>query len=228
MKLRIKNLPQNVQIDCIYKPFIGEKTQVWDTISATRNKEENFMVAFPPHHAAEKINYCILLSSSDEKIVVTNEPVTLRFKDSVPPWLLIPHILLMFAAMLFSNLSGILAFVKQEQFYRYAKWTLWCLLGGGLILGSIVQKCSFGQFWTGWPFGTDLTDNKTLFIILIWIVTVWINRKLKKYYLWAIIAALLLLAVYSIPHSVMGSTYHPQTEQVRASAIFRQTAPNLR
>jgi hypothetical protein len=213
MKLRIKDLPQDVQIHCIFEPYISDSPQ-WDTLSARRDEHGAFIIQFPPHHAAEKINYFIVIASSSESVFITNEAVTLRFKNSVPAWLLIPHILLMFAAMLFSNLSGILAFIKQNSFYRYAKLALWCLLGGGMILGCLVQKMAFGIYWSGWPFGQDLTDNKTLFLVLIWAATVWFNRKLKKRYIWAVIAAIVMLAVYAIPHSTMGSVYNPKTGQV--------------
>ena len=33
---------------------------------------------------------------------------------------------------------------------------------GGMILGPIVQKYAFGAYWTGIPFGHDLTDAKNL------------------------------------------------------------------
>ncbi len=213
MKISVKDLPADIQLYCIFEPFFNDSA-AWDTLNGKKNEQGDFMISFPPHHAAEKINYFIALSSSQENIILTGEPVTLRFKDNVPAWLLIPHILLMFAAMLFSNLSGILAFIKKEQFYRYAQWALWCLIGGGLILGCLVQKMAFGQFWTGWPLGSDLTDNKTLLMVLLWAIAVWTNRKLKQHYRWAVIAAIIMLAVYAIPHSTMGSAYNPKTGQV--------------
>ncbi|MCL2098273.1 MAG: hypothetical protein FWH23_05885 [Bacteroidales bacterium] len=216
MKLRIKDLPPAVQMHCVFEPYISD-LPLWDTLSARRDEHGAFIISFPPHHAAEKINYFIILASPSESTFLTNNPVTLRFKNSVPAWLLIPHILLMFAAMLFSNLSGILAFIKQHSFYRYAKWTLWCLLGGGLLLGCLVQKMAFGVFWSGWPFGQDLTDNKTLLIALVWAAALWINRKLKKRYIWAVIAAIVMLAMYAIPHSTMGSVYNPKTGQVTSN-----------
>ncbi len=50
----------------------------------------------------------------------------------------------------------------------------WAALGlmtvGGLILGPVVQKHAFGAFWTGIPFGYDLTDNKTLLMWMVWLV----------------------------------------------------------
>ena len=57
----------------------------------------------------------------------------------------------------------------------------------GLVFGPIVQKYSFGEFWTGWPNGKDLTDNKVLISFLIWVMALILN--LKKERRWAVIFA---------------------------------------
>jgi len=81
---------------------------------------------------------------------------------------------------------------------------------GGLVLGPIVQKYAFGAFWTGWPFGGDLTDNKTLGMWLAWVVAiaVWSRRKdpSDRIARWTTVAAaLVMVAVYLVPHSLRGS-----------------------
>ena len=78
------------------------------------------------------------------------------------------------------------------------------LAAGGMILGPIVQKYAFGELWTGIPFGWDLTDNKTLIAVAAWILAVIMNRKREKPG-YTIAAAVILLLVYSIPHSLFGS-----------------------
>ena len=75
---------------------------------------------------------------------------------------------------------------------------------GGIVLGPIVQYYAFGDFWTGIPFGWDLTDNKTLIALIFWILAVIMNRK-KERPLYTILAAVILLIVFSIPHSLFGS-----------------------
>lgn len=90
------------------------------------------------------------------------------------------------------------------------------LLGvGGLILGPMVQKYAFDAYWTGWPFGEDLTDNKTLVAFIVWVVAWLLNRKKGSRKYMYIIAALVMLLVYSIPHSTAGSEYdHTKGEVV--------------
>ena len=68
-----------------------------------------------------------------------------------------------------------------------------------------MQKYSFGAYWTGWAFGGDLTDNKTIVAFIVWMIAAWQIAKDKAKRTWAIIASAVLLAVYLIPHSLLGS-----------------------
>ena len=81
---------------------------------------------------------------------------------------------------------------------------------GGLVLGPIVQKYAFGAYWTGWPFGEDLTDNKTLAMWLAWVVAVFVLGRRRdpadRVARWTVAAAaVVMLAVYLVPHSLRGS-----------------------
>ena len=121
----------------------------------------------------------------------------------------------MFIAMLFSNFTGIAAYFKKIRIERYALAVIILLGVGGLILGPMVQKYAFDAYWTGWPFGEDLTDNKTLVAFIVWVVAWLLNRKKGSRKYMYIIAALVMLLVYSIPHSTAGSEYdHTKGEVV--------------
>jgi hypothetical protein len=106
-----------------------------------------------------------------------------------------------------------MAIGKHPRYKFYSILTLGLLIIGGLILGPMVQKYAFGELWTGIPFGWDLTDNKTLIGFIFWFIAVWKIRKEDKY-LWVIIAAIVLLAIYSIPHSMFGSELNYETGKV--------------
>lgn len=159
----------------------------------------------PQQPAAGKIQYYIeVTDSSGTKTFFKDEPVVIRFKGGVPAYILIPHVLIMFLAMLFSNLAGLMALARYPKYKKYAIWTLVLLTAGGMILGPVVQYYAFGEFWTGIPFGWDLTDNKTLIAFVFWIFAVYMNRKYDKP-IYTALAALVLMLVYSIPHSLFGS-----------------------
>jgi hypothetical protein len=112
-----------------------------------------------------------------------------------------------------------MAAFKMPAYKKTGLWTFILLTAGGMILGPIVQKYAFGDLWTGVPFGWDLTDNKTLIAFLFWALAVFMSWKKEKP-LYTIIAAVVLLLVYSIPHSLFGSELDYSTGQVTQGIIL--------
>lgn len=177
--------------------------------------EENKLIGeMPQQPPAGKLSYNVVLESNSQTFNINEDPIVIRFKGPVPAYVLYPHILLMFLAMLFSTRTGIEALIKGDRTFSYTKVTLICLLLGGMILGPVVQKFAFGEYWTGWPFGKDLTDNKTLVAFVAWIIAVIRLRKNSEKRGWALAAAIILLAVYLIPHSMFGSELDYSTGEI--------------
>jgi len=161
----------------------------------------------PQQPAAGKVLYRVSLIQADgSRQPLTTNPIIMRFKRSIPGYILLPHILLMFASLLFSTRTGLEAAVEGPKLRLMAWWTLGLLCGGGLILGPIAREFALDTYWTGWPFGQDMTDNKTLLAASGWVFALWKNRiptdKNRKWY-W--IAAIIHLAVTVIPHGALGS-----------------------
>lgn len=182
--------------------------------------EKGLFAEVPKQPAAGKIEYYLELTDrAGTKTYLKKNPVIIRFKGGVPAGILAPHILLMFIAMLFSTLSGLLAAFRVPSFREFGIWTFGTLLLGGMILGPLVQLYAFGDLWTGVPYGWDLTDNKTLIAFLFWLLAVLMNRK-KSRPAYAIIASVVLLLVYSIPHSMFGSQLDYQTGTVTQGLIL--------
>ncbi|MBU1707483.1 hypothetical protein KKB28_06170, partial [bacterium] len=78
-------------------------------------------------------------------------------------------------------------------------------LVGGMILGPVVQNYAFGAFWTGVPFGWDLTDNKTLIAMVGWVIAFIATRRNPPARIWVLGASLLMFIIFMIPHSTLGS-----------------------
>lgn len=168
-------------------------------------REDDMLIAYIPHQPpAGKVNYQIFLQKGNEEVKLTEDPITIRFRGDVPAWALIPHIILMFMAMLYSTRAG-LAAIFSNRTSRLTLYTVIFLAIGGLILGPVVQKFAFGAYWTGWPFGTDLTDNKTLAAFVVWVIALIKTRKDPNHRWWVMAASIILLLIYLIPHSTMGS-----------------------
>jgi hypothetical protein len=183
-------------------------------------KKEYFFAEVPQQPAAGKIQYYLeITDASGVKSYLKETPIVIRFKGGVPAFILIPHILLMFLAMLFSTLAGLMAVIKYPLYKKYSLWTLVLFFFGGFILGPVVQNYAFGELWTGIPFGWDLTDNKTLIALIFWILAVVMNRK-KEQPIYTILAAVVLLLVFSIPHSLFGSELNYNSGQVTQGLIL--------
>ncbi|MEI8112079.1 MAG: hypothetical protein WCI54_00530 [Bacteroidia bacterium] len=183
-------------------------------------KEEGFFAEVPKQPAAGKIEYYFEVTDQAGTTTYLKEsPVVIRFKGGVPLTILIPHIFFMFIAMLFSTLSGLMAAFGVSAFRKFSWYTFGSLMIGGMFLGPIVQLYAFGDLWTGIPFGWDLTDNKTLIAFVFWLLAVLMNRK-KERPIYPVIAAIVLLLIYSIPHSMFGSQLDYNTGSVTQGMIM--------
>jgi len=177
----------------------------WATTELQRQGDK-LIARIPKQPAAGKIMYQIfLIDQAGQEYALSEEPVIIRFKGGVPPFVLIPHIIFIFASMLLGTRAGIEAIANRNRGHIFSIWTMLLMLLGGMILGPIVQKYAFDAYWTGWPFGHDLTDNKTLFSFVLWLVAIWASRKQGEGRKWIVIAAVAQLLVYLIPHSAFGS-----------------------
>jgi len=186
-------------------------------VGMTMTRDNDILYGSLPHQPpAGKLEYFIQFNKGDDvQILPLDQLVVTRFTGVVPSAILGSHILFMFLAMFLSNWAGLEAIYRKDRMFKLALWTTGLLFLGGMILGPIVQKYAFGEFWTGVPFGFDLTDNKTLLTMATWIVGAWYSYKRKiSARTWIIIAAIVLLLVYSIPHSMMGSELDYETGKI--------------
>jgi hypothetical protein len=190
--------------------------------------EEGELVGrLPVQPAAGKLEYYLTLDCGGGSHRIPDEGqenIIIRFRGEVPIYILLPHIFLMFFAVLFGLRTGLAALFGHRGMHLLAWITLALMTVGGMFLGPLVQKYAFGAFWTGWPFGYDLTDNKMLIMWLVWLAACGLlgfrPRERKKWGRSAVITAtLIMIAVYLIPHSMHGSQldYDKLDEGVPAS-----------
>jgi hypothetical protein len=163
-----------------------------------------------PHQpVAGKLMYRVELQQGGQQVSLSgNDPIVIRFRNPVPIWVIIPHVLAMFFAFLFSARAGLESFNKEPKFKNFIYATLGFLILGGFILGPLMQYFSFNLWWTGWPFGTDLTDNKTAVAFLAWVMAAIALGKAKNPKYWALGASIIMIVVYLIPHSLLGSEFN--------------------
>jgi hypothetical protein len=162
--------------------------------------------SLPLHQPATRVQYQIRLeTNTGESTMIPKEPAVLRFRGDVPLYVLIPHVMFMFTAMLFSTRAGLEYFNNQPNYSFFVRWTIITLFVGGFAFGPMMTWYAFKAWWTGWPVGTDLTDNKTAFAMMLWLGALFFLKRSKSPGRWVLVAAVGLLLVYLIPHSWIGT-----------------------
>lgn len=163
----------------------------------------------PPQPPAGKLEYSLVLSPETERVRVptkAGETIILRYHGPVPATVLVPHIIVMFLAMFLGVRAGLAAALDSGAYRKLTLVTLGVLTLGGLILGPITQNYAFGAYWTGVPFGWDLTDNKTLVMWIGWAAAGAAALRRLRFTRWLVVCAtVVMLATYLVPHSVRGS-----------------------
>ena len=176
----------------------------------------------PIQPSAGKIEYFLRIVGPSEEVRIPalgtgadgtrggEDTIILRYKDPVPLPVLLSHVLLMFFSILIGMRVALGALVLPGGTGRLAWIAMIGMTVGGMVLGPIVQNYAFGAYWTGFPFGYDLTDNKTLVMWVAWAIgclVLWRRRSERDPVVRVTLigATLVMVAVYLIPHSFRGS-----------------------
>ncbi|MFO7981043.1 MAG: hypothetical protein R6V00_09465 [Candidatus Aminicenantes bacterium] len=206
-QIKIHVPEKNIQGSVLFRIFRSQN----EWIKKEMTREGDYLVgSLPKQPPAGKLEYKVLLKSTYQTVSLSGKtPVVIRFKGPVPSSIVLIHILFIFAAFLFSIRSGLESLIPNSNPKRLAIWAVVFLFIGGMIFGPIMQKFSFGSFWTGFPLGKDLTDTKTLVALLFWIIALWASRKKNKKTSrrWILAASCVMLIVFLIPHSLLGSEF---------------------
>lgn len=209
--LKLKEMPETVSGEVIYRRY--PTSDAWDTLQLERSND-TLRVLLPKQPNAGKLEYHVeLFENGDHVDFGQAEQTIIRFRGSVPAWIMLPHVLLIFLAMLWSNATGMLAAFKDPSYKKHGLITLILFVVAGLIFGPIMQKFAFGAYWTGWPFGGDLTDTKVMVSVIFWILAVVLTRKKDRRWL-SVLAAIVLFVIFMIPHSAAGSEYNYESGEV--------------
>ena len=182
-----------------------------------------FEVRIPEQPAAGKVEYRVLYESTEQVVSIpAEEAVVARYRDDVPATVLIPHILAMFLSMLVSTRALFEVLRPGAPRARLLVLISMALLVvGGLILGPIVQRFAFGAYWTGWPFGHDLTDNKTLIAFIAWLPATVLAWRKARTRIAVALGWVVMMGIFLIPHSARGSQLDWSTVEEGAGTTSR-------
>jgi len=161
------------------------------------------LIAALPHRApGGKLDYRVRIGSGGTGVTLPpGGQAVLRFRNDVPAWVLIPHIVCMLGALALGTRAALEAFRREPRLKGLTLRTIAALFLGGFPLGCAVSAYAFGRPWGGFPLGNDATDDKTLIAFLGWLAAGVAVFTLRRPRGWVVAAALLMLVVYLIPHS---------------------------
>ena len=159
----------------------------------------------PDQPPAGKLEYRVFIKRGKGNFELYGKPVVTRFKGAVPAAILIPHVLCMFLFMLFSVRIFITVFTMDTVIKHAVALNILFLILGGFIFGPLTQFHAFGAYWTGWPFGQDLTDNKALVMLAFWLAALYAVFRVRRPKPWLLAAFAVTALVYLVPHSMFGS-----------------------
>jgi len=125
----------------------------------------------PPQPAGGRIEYqLVLVGPFGLARIPSDEPVAVRFRGQASALVVLPYVAVALLSLLVGVRAGLAALFARPE----ARLLTWVTAGGvtlgGLILGPVVQRSTFGAFWSGWPFGPDPIDNRTLVVWVAWMV----------------------------------------------------------
>jgi hypothetical protein len=196
----------------------------WTEQEMTR-EGDTLKAQLPGQPTAGKVEYTVRVVIDNKNYILNRgKSVVARFKRDVPPVFLILHIIFMFFAIIFALRTLMEALRKSGNYAWLVNWTLAIVFVGGMILGPIVQHYAFGDLWTGFPFGFDLTDNKVLIAVICWVAAFFLKKKSKW---WVVLAAAVMIIVYLIPHSVLGSELDYSTGKMKNKYSLNYPADSL-
>lgn len=195
------SIKSNIDGYIMWKRFKVDES--YKRIDLIQKGNESYILIPDDFNPASKIEYDLFLAEKK----VNSKPVVLRFKGEVKTYVLVLHILFLMISLVM-NFYIFFDIVFNKKFSRAVFWVNYLFMfAGSFILGPLLQKQAFGIWWSGFPFGHDMTDNKVLFSFIFWTVAAYkiiIKDKPEK---WLMVSFLINIVIYLIPHSLFGSEY---------------------
>lgn len=219
LRVRIVGVDEPVQGVVSWRRYPTD--EAWQTLPMTRTEPGALAAEIPHQPPAGKVEYRVVLDNAGRTVTIPEgDAVVARFRAEVPAGVLIPHILAMFTAMMLATRSLLEEFrPHRPRPRRLVLATMVLLVVGGLFLGPAVQKYAFDAWWTGWPNGTDLTDNKTALATLAWLPATLLALRNRPLRAAVIVGWLVMMGVFLIPHSFRGSQIDWSAHQAPPAAV---------
>ena len=218
------------EVRLVYK--IGKDGEYQSVKMSPKPGEENAYAATIPHHPkSTKAWYFLEAATVREgslvKVTLPERdsgqvrPIRLKFRGEVPLYIIIPHIVSIFAAIFFATLTLFSAIELKKgkttlkKSVKLCAVTLLFLFIGFFPFGWAMNYFAFGVLWEAFPFGRDVTDNKSQIMFLFWLFTLFMVKGTlwgkgetknlvsgRSYSTLVIVSFVATLLILAIPHSL--------------------------
>jgi hypothetical protein len=212
------------ELDPVVRYSIGKEKDL-QSITMTDGGDGVWEASLPEFEKGTKIHYAIEFLRSGERVARVPEEhgsfLFIKYKGKVSAVVLTLHILFMFASFYFMvqglwSAIGILAGrAWKAEAVGHARWVLISSFAGGWPLGFILNYQAFGVVWEGFPFGYDVTDNKTQIMFVFWLASLLLVRGsflgkeerldtlgARGFAAAVIVSFIVSLALFIVPHSL--------------------------
>lgn len=169
---------ENIEPSILYSVVGEEETRRINMVHTGGGRWE----AYLPHiEKGMRVQYALTVRGEDGSTVRLPEEegsfLLVKYKGEVSPVVLALHIIFMFGAFYFmiqslwSAIDILSTGTGKRSAVSNARWALGCTFIGGWPIGFILNYQAFGPVWEGFPFGYDITDNKTQLMFIFWLVS---------------------------------------------------------
>jgi len=179
------------EVRLFYK--IGKDGEYQPVKMSPKQGEENVFVASIPLHpkGIKAWYYLEAVRDGEEGEVKVTLPektsahvklVRLKFEGEVPACIVIPHVICIFSAIFFATLTLFSAVGLKKgkttlrKSVKLCAVTLLFLFIGFFPFGWAMNYFAFGVLWEAFPFGSDVTDNKSQIMFLFWLFTLFMVK----------------------------------------------------
>ncbi|MGD9402698.1 MAG: hypothetical protein PVF95_10570 [bacterium] len=166
--------------------YYKSEQELFVVVPMQRFEEGRYFGKIPAHERGSLIKYYLEGRAGEDLVVQVPAEGRPRFefyfKGTPNRYLLIAHIVIISIALFFFVLAGYFGYRGLSDRRANLHAPRLGLVGAvlffisGIAIGMIVSFQTYGRPWTGFPLGTDLTDTKSLAIVLYWIAATFLYR----------------------------------------------------
>jgi len=164
-----------------------------------KREGDKLVAAMPNQSPGVKVEYRVDLFKNGVQLNYTiSKPTILLFEGEIPKFPFFMNLAVLGLAIFLSTWSGLLALFGSGASKFFSMLTFISFIIGGFIIAPIVHKYAVNDWWTGFPIGYSLNNNKFFLASLVWlVVVVTIQRKYNR--IISVVASLLSLLIFLIP-----------------------------